>query len=274
MRIWAINMADDYLHESCYEYLQEFLGEQIKKEGSLLLYSDENNAFALDTISYALADFIIEEWEKDQLWQLVFDCFDDFSLGERYQLIKKSEELLNADSLGWGAFSGKDRKDKLTELLKECFSQWGIINFDGLILFRLLGYEEYLLAILSAAADEFWGERDDGEFIRLLRHFLLQRESMAEKVHLLFLSGGAYNIYIEEKKHLRILEGGKEEGYEDILITVLLLLSPKKLVCHWEKGSSAGKSQKLIKKIFSSRLIVCPGCSLCDDQCLDDRGDC
>jgi len=51
---------------------------------------------------------------------------------------------------------------------------------------------------------------------------------------------------------------------EDILISILIALAPKRIIWHSTENSENLNITKTIKAIFKERFSICCGCELCD----------
>ncbi|MGI5891738.1 MAG: sporulation protein YtxC [Bacillota bacterium] len=212
-----------------------------------------------------LAAFIFNQRELWYLKRLLNKRYNCFSEEELIDLEKNACYLLNNESFNWGYFAGRDRQKRLSEAFLEHLTEYDDLDLDGFISFRLVGYEEYLLAVLTLAADDLLGEQEDSDYIIILRDFLANQKSCCTELHL-FLIGNCYHLLKEQGGELYPLEGGRLHDREEILISCMILLAPLKLIVHTKNDYEQPNFIKSLQDIFYNRLWLCYGCSLCQDQ--------
>ncbi len=263
MRVFAVRLGDYFLQEACRRRLAQMEGFALRRKGPLLLCVGENSPNPCAQLGDGLADFIFSDWEHIRLWQLMQSCFDCFSRQEMEELYRSAVALLDHDTLEWGLFAGANRRQLLGQALTAYLTEHSLLDLAGFIRFRLGGYEDYLLAVLTLAADEFFSRQEEGEYLVLLRKYLHHHPGRREKAHLVLQKGGGYNVFLEEEQGFHSVEGGREEGYEDLLVSGIMLLNPQTVVCHQQPGSAPGRGVAELSRIFQERLQFCPGCPLC-----------
>ncbi|MCL2817284.1 MAG: putative sporulation protein YtxC [Clostridiales bacterium] len=205
-----------------------------------------------------LSGFFFSRREEWLLWQLAACKLECFGPSERERIRKRAKELLEVDNLVWGMFAGLGRERRLEEAFRAELTERGCLNVAGFERFRMAGYAEYLLAVLSVAADELLGEQEDKAYLSLLQSFMRERPGRFERVCLDLKKGGSYSILAESGHGLLPLEGGRGTGFEDMIISSLLSLSPQKLLVHmgWEK-TEGGFLLNALNDIFAGCLILC-----------------
>jgi hypothetical protein len=265
MRGFEIHLKDKNLQEICYGYLAPLRGFDFQRrhEGLFCLSRGQGRlSKPWEKLGSRLSRFILEAWEEKKLEDLTEETFIRFTPLQRAAVVKKARYLMHQDSLEWGLYAGGSRLYRLEQELNHYLKEHDALDIDGFIRFRLKGYEEYLLAVLSLAADEVLQDEEEKDYLALLQDYLQAHPVSAGCFHLLLFRDGAYNL-LKGSEGLEILEGGREEGYEDSLIAHLLHLSPEKLVLHIEEGRLPGLSAEALGRIFKERLYICQGCSIC-----------
>ncbi len=217
------------------------------------------------TLSAALTRLIFENREEKKLNGQIKEYFSRFSPLKKAALLKMARELINKDSFAWGLYGGGGRFARLEAEIGAYLGQNSLLDLEGFIRFRLLGYEEYLFTVLSAAGDEILKEEEEEDYIALLRGYLKSHAVTAGYFHLFLFKNGSYTLFKgkNDLEILNIIEGGREEGYEDSLITGLINICPQKLIVHLEEGREPGISAAALKDIFEGRLLFCRGCKIC-----------
>lgn len=201
-----------------------------------------------------LAFLYFGPWEQRLLSSLAQQRYECFSPGEMSLLLEKAERLTQEDNFRWGLFAGDARRERLARALAEHLRHCPQLNLDGVALFRLDGYREYLKTLLSIAADELLCEQEDQEYLLLLNGFMAARPPGGE-VHVFLLRQGMYDICVKAADGLHFLEGGRLSGSEDLLVYSLMRLAPQKLSLHIEQPLPAALHQ-LICDLFGARLTL------------------
>jgi len=258
----AIIIDDPTLKEAFFLDIYQSKLFDIRHEGVALICSDSDAEELINNLACRLAYYIFGRREEWRLWLICHLRYDFFSPQELSDISHEAFRLLHEDNCEWAVYTGKKRCKKLQLLLMEYLRSNLMLNVEGFIRFRLTGYDEYLLATLTFAADELLGQQEDEQYLKILAAFLKEQKSAYPEVHLL-VSKGYYSIWGKKEENLRMLEGGQEQGYEDMLVSNILLLAPPKLIVHIQDGGKPGMGLQTLEKIFAKRIDFCPGCSLC-----------
>ncbi len=221
------------------EYLQVF-------DSSLLIIEESMST----AISLALSEWFFGMGEKLQLQSLADEHYICFNESQRRQLVDITVNLLNEAPFNWDLFAGKRRRQHLFAAIEHHLKKSDYLNWDGFVRFRLFGYHQYLMTMMTIAADELLSIEEDREFVRLLKDFSAVQN--CDELHLFLAGNGYYNLCKAEKDIYCCIEGGREEGYEDLLVTNILIRSPQRLVVHGNCGSS--KAMALLREVFGDRI--------------------
>jgi len=259
----TVIIDDSTLREAFFLGIYQSKLFDIRHEGETLICSAPKLEGLINDLALSLAEFIFNRREEWRLWLICRLRYDFFSPQEMAVIANEAFRLLHEDNCNWAVFTGKERCFKLKEHFKEYLETNPVLNVEGFIRFRMSGYDEYLLATLTFAADELLGKQEDEQYLKLLSAYLKEQKSSYSEVHLLICKG-YYSVWGKKgEERLRMLEGGQEQGYEDLLVSNVLLLAPQKLVIHIQDGGKAGMAVQTLEKLFGSRAGLCPGCSLC-----------
>ena len=153
-------------------------------------------------------------------------------------------------------------------------SQNNCINIDGFINFRLQDYIEDLNKVIEQAVDELLLEKEYQEFIMLLKYFVDIQEPRLEKVHVLLLPSGSFQLFDDQNKFINneCLEGcmvemiDNEINYEDLLISALITIAPREIVVHIPERAKVYNIIKTLQGVFGERLVICNGCTRCSSK--------
>lgn len=158
----------------------------------------------------------------------------------------------------------------------EYFEHSNSVILDGFVNFRLKDYVKDLEEIVDKAVDDFLMEREYKEFIRLLRYFVDIQEPKFNVIHIIAGYDNKY-ILLDENKHeitnecLQEFMNDLPEGeinYDDLLVSSLITMAPRKLIIHGTKGFRNKELLETIKNVFWGKLIVCSECELCIINCV------
>ncbi len=224
-------------------------------------------------VSNALAEYVMQTYEEKLLIRIINSNYGYFSLSERKDILRISLRVIkNEKKIFFNTLFQIRRRNLIVKKLMEYFEGSSNIILDGFVNFRLKDYIKELEDIIDNAVDDFLIEREYKEFIRLLKYFVEIQESKFNFIHVVMQYEDKY-ILLDEKK-LEITNDcikdfltelpETEINHDDLLVSSLITLAPKSIIIHnWERF----KNQKLldtIKNVFSGKVILCSGCSICE----------
>lgn len=139
------------------------------------------------------------------------------------------------------------------------------LNIEGFLKFRLKEMLVYLSSITDIALEDYLAEKDQNEFINVLKYFVDMQEAKIDLLVVNILENGSFVMYdgqgnkidnIDDEEIINMII--KEDlNYEDFLISTLLALCPNKIQI---LDSLNDKSSKLaietIKSIFGNRVSI------------------
>lgn len=233
----------------------------------------DTEALLRHTVASALSDVIVDKWEKDLVRRMIHGQYCYFSREEQDRILDHADRNLGGEgATAHDRHSRSERKARVLSQLREYLDQNSELVVEGFVHFRLRDYLEELEDAVDRAVDDFLTEREEREFVRLLRYFLDVQEPRVDEVHVRMRPGGSFSLVDPQGHTLRseVLEQfvvemvESEVSYEDLLISALITLAPRRVVIHgsvppvWEGGVAT------IRGVFGDRLRDCPGCALCD----------
>lgn len=137
------------------------------------------------------------------------------------------------------------------------------INIDGFLTFRLKETAMYLSSIADTALEEYLLDRDQKEFINVLKYFIDMQEAKIDLLVVHILQNGSFAMYDGEGNKIDNIDDEeiinmvlKENlNYEDFLISTLLSLCPKKIQIMDSLNNDSSKLViETIKSIFEDRI--------------------
>jgi len=220
-------------------------------------------------IAGVITDLITSKWKDKLLKDIIRNNYYYFDDEEKVTIYDYAQKKLN--------YNEKSReKDRLWILrkLNEYFNSNSNLVIDGFIRFRLKEYVNDLYEVADQAVDDFLSEREYTEFIQLLRYFVEIQDPRVELVNVVLCPSGVFQLYDESGQVIKsdylkdfMLELAENEiNYEDLLISALITLSPKKITVHLGNGDFPDATLETIVQVFAERVSMCHGCSLCRQQ--------
>ncbi|MEW5954470.1 MAG: putative sporulation protein YtxC [Bacillota bacterium] len=220
-----------------------------------------------------LSDFILSHWEQLLLKEIIrenYYYFDDADRDVIYWNVLSYIGGSQPDS-NHLSFYQVARKSHIIRKLNEFLCCNNKIMIEGFIKFRLKDYIGDLQGVVDRAVDDFLLEREYQEFIQLLKYFVDIQEPRIDVVNVILKPGGTFKLFDEKNQPIssEFLEGfvveliDSEINYEDLLISALITMAPKKIIFHFEQLNEMETMVNTIKAVFTGRVSHCKGCTLC-----------
>ena len=248
--------------DDCVDYftIEEIPG---RKKRYVFNIKSRNN-LPKEHIAEALGERILHSYEPEFLAEILHSDFVD-NANDKQQII--SSIVTKKDFIRYFYDKGYIVK-KLTNYLKSKNS----IQIEGFVRFRLSEYRQELCNLLYDATEEFYIEKEYDEFINLLSVYIEECQPMVDLLHISRKQNGEFLFYDFTKTNIRLnIENttahNQIENFltnEDMLISILITLAPKRIIWHSTENSENYNIAKTIKAIFKDRFSVCCGCELCD----------
>ncbi|NLP14928.1 MAG: putative sporulation protein YtxC [Clostridium sp.] len=240
------------------------------------IYFNLYNELVLN-VSDVLANYIIDEYEEKLILRIINSNYCYFNSVEKKEIQRIALGIINNEERSFlnSLFQIKRRNIIIKKLL-EYFEHSNSVILDGFVNFRLKDYVKDLEEIVDKAVDDFLMEREYKEFIRLLRYFVDIQEPKFNVIHIIAGYDNKY-ILLDENKHeitnecLQEFMNDLPEGeinYDDLLVSSLITMAPRKLIIHGTKGFRNKELLETIKNVFWGKLIVCSECELCIINCV------
>lgn len=223
-------------------------------------------------LSGALAEVIIAYYEPRLLRKITKANFFYLSDKERASVIDNALKLLREEKmLQAGGFYKATRRSKIMRSILEYLETENEIHLDGFINFRLNSYINELNETIERALEIFVAEREYNEFIKLLRYFVEIQECKIDTIHLCQSKDGRYLLYDENRNRIssEYFDELRSEmledtiNYDDLLISTLITISPKRITIHDIESFKNRELVQTILNVFTERITVCSKCDLC-----------
>ncbi|MGI6712686.1 MAG: putative sporulation protein YtxC [Bacillota bacterium] len=235
----------------------------------------EQDMILRHNVANVISDFIINYWEQRILNKITRDNFCFLTKEEMENVVNKARKILESTSQPDELFLYRlNRKSKILHEILDYLSLNTNINIDGFINFRLHDYVDDLYNILQQAVDEFMLEKEYREFILLLKYFVEIQEPKVEKIHVFLMADGYFQLLDDDNKayNQQCFEGciidmvDKEINYEDLLISTLITIAPKKIILHIPDSSKVKNMLDTIEEVFDKQVVRCNGCPQCSQR--------
>ncbi len=228
-------------------------------------------AFARDTAADAISDTIVNRGSKtliDRFLKTNYHYFDDDEL----DIIRGyTEKALFGPSDESRAKYLVNQHSQIRKRVREYIDKNKELIIDGFITFRLKDWVEEVEDALDRAVDEFLLDREYKEFVNLLRSFVDAQEPKVDEIHVFLTATGTFKLMDSQKNVINneyledfVLElVDSEVNHEDLLISALITIAPRKLIIHCPPAVRSGHTIETLRQVFDNRLTVCDSCALC-----------
>lgn len=223
-------------------------------------------------VSNALADFIIRKYEEKLITRIINSNYCYFNSVEKKEISNLSLKIIrNEDRNLVNSLFQIHRRNVIIRKLMDYFEGSNSLILDGFVNFRLKDYIKDLEEVVDKAVDDFLMEREYKEFIRLLRYFVDIQEPKFEVIHVVVGYDNKYILLDDHKTEItneciqdfvnEISEG--EINYDDLLVSSLITLAPKKVVIHSNGQFRNKELLETIKNVFNGKVVLCSQCEIC-----------
>jgi putative sporulation protein YtxC len=218
-----------------------------------------------------ISELILNQWEDVLIKDIIRENYFYFGEEEKRLIFDYSLRHINCAETGFrNTLYWQSRKELIKNKISDFLNYNNRIIVDGFIRFRLQEYLAELRDAIEKAVDDFLLEREYREFIHLLQYFVEVQEPRLEMLHLV-ISREGFTLFDEK---MQPVNGNYMEGflldmlenelcYEDLLISALISIAPKKILVHHNGNNKHDMILETIKCVFTGRVSECPGCSLC-----------
>lgn len=220
-------------------------------------------------LANALAETILLYWEKDHVYWLLKKKYK-MKREESELVLDKALEYLNQESKERKSYH-LNRKTSLVHQILSCLDAQPVFDIEGFLRFRAHDYKVEIDKAVSYIVNEHIIESEYLEFIELLKHFVDSQKPRLHTLHVGITGQGKFNLYNEEgikvthqfMDELSFGDGGAELSYEDMLVSALIAVAPRKIVLHIRYEGYKNTLQTIFK-VFEDRVSYCEGgCTIC-----------
>jgi len=158
---------------------------------------------------------------------------------------------------------------------KEVLDRSSTINLNGFINFRLKFIKLYAVQVVERCIDSYLMKKEYLDFISIIKLISDKDEKENELVNIMY-NNNKLQVYDKNMQKLTFITNAefstelteKTVLYDEIIINILLSISPKKIIIHEakidKKNKEATNTIDVIKKIFENKVEICKGCKYCE----------
>lgn len=226
-----------------------------------------NNQKIFDQFLTTLSEYIINQYEKKILKQILSANYGDFKPFQLRDIISRLPELEQDEETGAAV-----RFRAVKEELRDYFKESDRASVEGLVTFRLQKYEALLHQTAEQLFDIYLTHKEYEEFIELLRYFVNVQNARPHLTHLIVNFNGMYTVLNEEKENITAEcisdfanpEEITADNFDDLLISMLITLAPEKIVVHNSTYIRNAELFETINRVFG-KVTYCTGCEMCEN---------
>lgn len=216
-------------------------------------------------VSGAIAECIIRSYALFFVRKLIDRTYEELSVEEIYRIVNLMHEKI--------CYSDRfNIAEHIKENLQLFCEEFREVSFDGIMTFGFSDYEQELLEILDECIDELLIEEELEEFLGLMQSYTEAEETRLDVLNIIARPDTGYSYYDELGND--ITDECKTEFYneipdkaasdDDMLISILIIMLPKKIILHKKENITNKNLINTIKEIFGKRFSICTGkCGFC-----------
>lgn len=229
------------------------------------VYHFHNNQELYEAFLSELSEFIIDTFEEKLLLYFAKQYRKEHAPYQQKEFLSYLKELEKMPM-----FSRENKKRAVLKGLSLYFAEKDSANVKGLVTFRLREYLRILEKTAARLVEHYENEQEYKEFISLLKYFVNVQDDRPEVVHLVIDSACIYSLFDEKRQDITeksIKEfvyplDAAYENYDDLLLSILITLAPKKLIIHRPENMQNQDLFETITRVFSD-ISYCKYCDLC-----------
>lgn len=224
----------------------------------------------LSNISLALADCIIEKYERELIHQTLSKSYSFLTGPEKriiIESIRNKKELKGVDTMV-NSLLIQQRKLKIAREIADYFEQHDELNLDGFVHFRIKEYRDELEELIESRVEQFMVDKEYNEFISLLKAFVDSRKANSPIMHVVFYPSNTYTLLDHELTPVELEQSYLHDSILiqqncDTLAGVLVETLPEKIILHNANLYCKPELLETLRCVFTWRVEICKGCKIC-----------
>lgn len=216
-------------------------------------------------ISEILTEYIIENEEERLLKMLISSDYPFLNYSEKNKIFSAATWIIkNNENDFLRMLILLKRRFLIKQNILDYLKENSIINVNGFTNFRLNAYKKMLSELIQKVVEDYKVQEEYKEFISMLKYFVETQKNRCKKLHVVFNENGEYtllnenNFDITNKCFEEFLETKEQNNLnnEDVLISSLITLAPRKLFLHFESENYNKKIVNTISQIFENKVYI------------------
>ncbi|MDN5316019.1 MAG: hypothetical protein PWR08_143 [Thermoanaerobacterium sp.] len=220
-------------------------------------------------ISDIISDIIVNQIDKKLIKKIIDKYYYYFNSDEKQKIANIANSILDND-VNRETFK-LVKKEKIFIEIEDFLKDSETIDIEGFVNFRLRDFIGELSEVVDRAVDEYLMQKEYDEFIGLLKYFVELQDSKIDVLNILVDKGGKFRFFDKDNNpitgkflsDITIEFSGGELSDDDMLISTLIAMAPAKIYIHSANNIKSKEVLDTVEKIFSDRVFICNGCSLC-----------
>jgi len=260
----SIDKNAEILNEIIHNNISENINVQEKNKGEFH-FSAEDSAILNLKIAELLTEYIIRHEEQNILKMLLMHDYLLLHKAEKLNILDTACKLINENESDFiKTLILLKRRFLIKQNILEYLAENNHLDVTGFVTFRLSAYKKMLSELIQKVVEDIKVQQEYKEFINMLKFFVETQKNRSNKIHIIFEKNGEYtlfdenNIDITEKCFSEFSETKEQNNLnnEDVLISSLITLAPKKVFLHFETENFNKKIVHTIEQIFENKVFV------------------
>lgn len=243
-----------------------------EKTDSLFRHEDIIHIFK-HQMSEVLAEYIIKNWQAKLLWKEINKSCRTLDPSDKNTVFSKANSFLKKcnENESLNMLINFGRKNRMAHKLFEHINNHDNLVVEGFVNFCTKEYNREIRFAVELAREELRNEKEYNDFVNLLRYFVDTQVPKIFEINLMMCENGSFYLWdgegveIEENYLNYYFEDMylNEINLDDVLISILITIAPRRIVLHNVKEMPASESVDMIKKVFDEKISTCEGCERC-----------
>lgn len=217
--------------------------------------------YIADTIS----EIILEDMQSQMVEKIIQDEYFYFGKEERGKILKDAMAIMwGGNPIVRSEVIRSRWRSRLWKRVMEHLEGNDELVLEGFVRFRLKDFLKELGEAVDRAVDDLLIEKEYSEFIKLLRYFVEIQEPKVDEVHVLMgedmkytlLDSGLHVINNDMLEDLAKEITDKEISYDDLLISSLITIAPRKIIIHQVDRIKNIELLNTINNVFSGKVTM------------------
>ena len=228
-------------------------------------FSSNDTSFLQLKVAEILTEYIIENKEESLLKMSILSDYPFLNYSEKNKIFSTSVWLIkNNENDFLRMLILLKRRFLIKQNILDYLKENSYINVNGFTNFRLTAYKKMLSELVQKVIEDYKIQQEYKEFISMLKYFVETQKKRCKKLHVVFEENGEYTLLDENNcditnKCFSEFSETKEKNNlnnEDVLISSLISLAPRKLFLHFESENYNKRIVSTISQIFENKVYI------------------